>query len=177
MACFCCSGGGIAQPLLIRLSEWLERFLYRNADQLMVNSPGFIEHVRAKGARQVALIPNGADTRMFDPTADGSAFRQAHQLGDKFVALYAGAHGMSNDLGVVLEAARLLQNTPGICFVLLGDGKEKLALEEQAKALHLTNLQFCFLDPQNGDAASPGCRRCLYRHLKTHPLICYSVSQ
>ena len=88
------------------------------------------------------IDPNGADTHMFDPATDGSAFRQAHQLGDRFVALYAGAHGMSNDLGVVLEAAWLLRDTPGICFVLLGDGKEKLALEEQAKALHLTNLQF-----------------------------------
>ncbi len=134
--------GVLRNPLLIRLSEWLERFLYRNADQLMVNSPGFSEHVQARGARQVALIPNGADPRMFDPSADGRAFRQTHQLGDQFIILYAGAHGMSNDLGVVLEAAQRLRGTPGICFVLLGDGKEKPALEQQAKELELPNLRF-----------------------------------
>lgn len=31
--------GVLRNPLLIRLSEWLERFLYRNADLVMVNSP------------------------------------------------------------------------------------------------------------------------------------------
>lgn len=134
--------GVLRNPFLIRLSEWLERFLYRHADQLMVNSPGFIEHVKSRGARQVALIPNGANPRMFDPAADGRSFRQAHQLGNQFIALYAGAHGMSNDLGVILEAAHILNNNPGICFVLLGDGKEKPALQERAGKLNLTNLRF-----------------------------------
>jgi glycosyltransferase involved in cell wall biosynthesis len=134
--------GVLRNPLLIRLSEWLERFLYRNADQMMVNSPGFIEHVQANGAQRVALVPNGADTRMFDPLADGHEFRQQHQLGEQFIMLYAGAHGMSNDLGVVLEAAHLLRDDPGICFVLLGDGKEKPNLQERAALLKLPNLRF-----------------------------------
>lgn len=153
--------GVLRNPLLIRLSEWLERFLYRNADQLMVNSPGFIEHVQARGARQVALIPNGADPRMFDPSADGRVFRQTHQLGNQFIVLYAGAHGMSNDLGVVLEAAQRLRDTPGICFVLLGDGKEKTALELQAKELELPNLRFVPSIPKaempNALAAADAC--------------------
>lgn len=134
--------GVLRNPRLIRLSEWLERFLYRHADQLMINSPGFIDHVKSRGARKVALIPNGADPRMFDPAADGRSFRQAHQLGDHFIALYAGAHGMSNDLGVILEAAQILRNNPEICFVLLGDGKEKPDLQERARELNLTNLRF-----------------------------------
>jgi hypothetical protein len=43
--------GVLRQPLLIRLSEWLERFLYRHADWVVVNSPGFVDHVRRRGAR------------------------------------------------------------------------------------------------------------------------------
>ncbi|MFM8320587.1 MAG: glycosyltransferase family 4 protein, partial [Chloroflexota bacterium] len=100
--------GVLKNRLLIRLSRWLERFLYRRADLLMVNSPGFIKHVQRRGARQVALVPNGADADMFDPYASGTAFRIANQLSGRYVALYAGAHGLSNDLGVVLEAARRL---------------------------------------------------------------------
>lgn len=134
--------GVLHNTLLIRLSEWLERFLYRNADQMMVNSPGFIDHVQSRGARQVVVIPNGADPRMFDPAANGQAFRQAHQLGDQFIVLYAGAHGMSNDLGIILEAAHALRDEPGIVFVLLGDGKEKPALQARARDLNLTNLHF-----------------------------------
>lgn len=134
--------GVLHNTLLIRLSEWLESFLYQNADQMMVNSPGFIDHVQSRGARQVVLIPNGADPRMFDPAANGHAFRQAHQLGDQFIVLYAGAHGMSNDLGIILEAAHALRDEPGIVFVLLGDGKEKPALQARARDLNLTNLRF-----------------------------------
>ena len=79
---------------------------------------------------------------MFDPAADGSDFRGAHGLSDKFIALYAGAHGMSNDLGVLLDAAKLLRDDPHIQFILLGDGKEKPALQARAAELKLSNLVF-----------------------------------
>jgi glycosyltransferase involved in cell wall biosynthesis len=128
--------------LLIRLSEWLERFLYRKADLVMVNSPGFREHVVQRGARRIALIPNGADISMFHPELDGQAIRNKFELSDKFVVLYAGAHGLSNDLGVVLEAASLLKDRSDIRLVLLGDGKDKPKLQDQAAALGLSNLLF-----------------------------------
>lgn len=134
--------GVLRQPLLIRLSEWLERFLYRRADRVMVNSPGFVEHVRQRGARRVELAPNGADPRMFDPFASGEAFRKAHGLEGKFVALYAGAHGMSNDLDIVLDAAQCLHSDREIVFVMLGDGKEKPALVQRAAEMGLSNVRF-----------------------------------
>lgn len=134
--------GVLRNPLLIRLSQWLESFLYRRAERIMVNSPGFLDHVRQRGAKQVFLLPNGADAQMFDPFASGLGFRQAHRLEGYFVALYAGAHGLSNDLGVVLQAARLLLERKDIAIVLLGDGKEKPALQAQAQQMGLTNVHF-----------------------------------
>src|SRR5512143_3444385 len=117
---FAVAVGVLRNPLLIRASEWLEGFLYRRADQVLVNSPGFLSHVTVRGARRVELVPNGADPAMFDPADDGRDFRKANGLGDEFVAMYAGAHGMSNDLNVVLEAARLL-TAHNIRLVLVGD--------------------------------------------------------
>ncbi len=137
---FAIAVGVLTNPLLISLSEWLERFLYRRADWVMVNSPGFLNHVRARGAARVELIPNGADPSMFDPAASGDSFRKAHRLEGKFIALYAGAHGMSNDLTVVLDAARLLADSKNIHIVFLGDGKEKPALLAGAK--DLSNVTF-----------------------------------
>jgi glycosyltransferase involved in cell wall biosynthesis len=145
---FAIAVGVLRNPILIRLSEWLERFLYRAADRVMVNSPGFISHVQKRGARLVVLIPNGADPEMFDPQDDGSAFRKAHGLKDKFVALYAGAHGLSNDLGVILESASLLANT-NIHIVLAGDGKEKPALQQRAEKMGLTNVTFAPTVPKS----------------------------
>jgi glycosyltransferase involved in cell wall biosynthesis len=139
---FAVSVGVLTNPILIRLSEWLERFLYRGADLLVVNSPGFIEHVRAKGGRRVELVPNGVDVSTFDPQADGQAFRARHGLESKFVIMYAGAHGLSNDLDVAIEAAARLQDQPQIAFVFIGDGKEKPTLQAKAQALGLENVTF-----------------------------------
>jgi glycosyltransferase involved in cell wall biosynthesis len=134
--------GVLRNPLLIRASLWLECFLYRHADLLLVNSPGFIEHVRRGGARRIELVPNGADPAMFDPAASGEDFRRLHHLQGRFVVLYAGAHGMSNDLSVALQAAALLPQSSPVTVVLLGDGKEKPALLAQARELGLKNVLF-----------------------------------
>ena len=139
---FAVAVGVLRNPLLIRISYWLESFLYRHADEIIVNSPGFIANITSKGARQVSLVPNGADPRMFEPDDSGEIFRREHQLEDKIVFLYAGAHGMSNDLDVILEASQRLKRRPEIAFVLVGDGKEKPRLMQKAVDMDLTNLVF-----------------------------------
>ncbi len=138
---FAIAVGVLRNPILIGASEWLERFLYHHADRVLVNSPGFMAHVIAHGARRVELVPNGADPAMFDPSSEGQQFRRANHLEGKFVALYAGAHGMSNDLEVVLEAARFLEGR-NIQVVFVGDGKEKPALERRAARLALQDVTF-----------------------------------
>lgn len=164
---FAVAVGVLTHPVLIHASEWLERFLYRHADRVMVNSPGFSEHVRVRGAKRVELVPNGADPAMFDPANEGMAFRKTYGLEDKFVVLYAGAHGMSNDLGVVLEAAKILEKvtvtsqrrdglessvegtvTSDIQIVLLGDGKDKPRLQALANEMGLTNVTFASSVPK-----------------------------
>jgi len=139
---FAIAVGVLRNYWLIRLSEWLERFLYRSADRIMVNSPGFVAHVETRSGRTVELIPNGADPAMFDPSNSGAEYRRAHHLEDKYVVMYAGAHGISNDLEVVLEAARLLADLPQVVIVLVGDGKEKHALMARAAAMSLANVSF-----------------------------------
>ena len=139
---FAIAVGVLKNPLLIKMSLWLERFLYSHADRMMVNSPGYVEHVKGRGAKSVELIPNGADPGMFTPLDIGVKFRSSNNLKNKFVILYAGAHGISNDLDVVLEAATLLFRRLDILFILMGDGKEKPRLQERARYLGLKNVLF-----------------------------------
>jgi glycosyltransferase involved in cell wall biosynthesis len=146
---FAIAVGVLKQPVLVQASEWLERFLYRSADQVIVNSPGFISHVLARGAKHVKLVPNGADVSMFDPRSKGEHFRIQHGLCGKYVALYAGAHGMSNDLEVVLDAAHMLGERKDITIVLVGDGKDKPNLEIRASKMGLSNLKFIPPVPKN----------------------------
>ncbi len=151
---FAIAVGVLKNPTLIKLSVWLEAFLYRHADRVMVNSPGYVSHVKERGAKSVELVPNGADPEMFNPLDNGASFRQSHGLTDKFVVLYAGAHGMSNDLNVVLECASLLDQNPAIQFVLLGDGKEKANLQAHAAEMGLKNVLFLPPVPKSEMAAA-----------------------
>ena len=134
--------GVLKNRLLIRLSVWLEHFLYSKADTIIVNSPGFIDHVSRKGAKHIELIPNGADPDMFLVEDHMFIDKQRKNPKGKFTCLYAGAHGISNDLDVILEAAKGLEKVSDIEFILVGDGKEKPALECKAAALALKNITF-----------------------------------
>jgi glycosyltransferase involved in cell wall biosynthesis len=139
---FAIAVGVLKNPTLIKMSLWLEGFLYQHADKVIVNSPGYIAHVKNRGGRSVELIPNGSDPEMFNPLDTGDDFRRNHRLENSYVVLYAGAHGVSNDLAMILDAAKLLMIKPGIRIVFLGDGKEKENLQNQAATLNLTNVLF-----------------------------------
>ena len=167
---FAIAVGVLRQPILIKASEWLERFLYQHADLVVVNSPGFIKHTQERGAEDVELVPNGSDTRMFNPQQINLESIQSWSHPGKFVALYAGAHGMSNDLETVLQAAALLNERLDIFIVLLGDGKEKPALQDLAQELGLSNLQFLPPIPKNEMPAALAAADACIAILKPIPL-------
>ena len=149
--------GALRNRGLIGLSEWLEGFLYRHSDEIVVNSPGFVDHIQSigAGAKEISIVPNGVElvgdransaegSRESPGTAkgNGSLLRETHGLNGKFIALYAGAHGMANDLSQLVDAAASLQEDPRIAIVLVGDGPEKIALQERARVERLDNLLF-----------------------------------
>lgn len=143
--------GVLKNPLLIALSRWLEGFLYARATHLLVNSPAYRAYLINKGtpASKVSLIPNGVDPDMFTPEADGNAIRQRWQLGDRFVVTYAGALGIANDIPVMLQAAEQLRDDDHIRFLIVGDGKERAALEAQAQQMGLSNVLFTGPQPKS----------------------------
>lgn len=135
--------GVLKNPLLIGCSRGLEKFLYRHADRIIVNSPGFIQHIVQKSGKTAVLIPNGANCEMFTAASDnGAAFRRQHGLETAFVVMYCGAHGPANDLDVALDAAELLREEPAIRFVFVGSGKDKDRLVESAGERNLRNVVF-----------------------------------
>ncbi len=139
---FAVAMGALKNPLLIRLSLGLEKFLYRHADKIIVNSPGFISHIERLSGRTPLLVPNGSDAAMFDPDDDGAEFRQRYGLEKAFIVMYSGAHGPANDLETVLGAAELLRDEPEIRFVFVGSGKDKPRLEALREERKLDNVLF-----------------------------------
>ena len=141
--------GVLRNRLLIWLSRRLERFLYHKADRIIVNSPGFIPHLLSCGVyrHKIELVPNGVDVAMFSGS-DGRAVREEVGLNGKFVAMYAGAHRLANDLDTVLEAARILREHQDITFVLMGDGTHRETLIQKANAMGLGNVLFIPAQPK-----------------------------
>jgi len=144
--------GVITNPIIIYFSRWLEKFLYNRATHLLVNSPAYRDYLLEKGipAEKISFIPNGVDPSMFTPEATGEGIREEFGLQGKFVATYAGALGIANDIPTILRAAHHLQDSDNstIHIVLVGDGKERINLERQAKGLQLTNVTFAGARPK-----------------------------
>jgi glycosyltransferase involved in cell wall biosynthesis len=136
--------GVLRNPVLIWIARRLEMFLYRRATHLLVNSPAYRDYLISKGmpCSKISLVANGVDPTMFDPAADGRALKEEFNLTSKFVVVYAGALGMANDLGTLLEAAELLRDEHEIHFLLAGGGKERANLEVQVSQRGLCNVTF-----------------------------------
>ena len=138
---FAIAMGALTNKTLIRMSQWLEKFLYTHADRIIVNSPGFIPFIRDICGKTADLVPNGADISMF-AGADGKAFREKYALENDFVVMYCGAHGPANDLETVLKTAEILREREDIRFVFVGSGKDKERLEALAAEMKLKNVLF-----------------------------------
>jgi len=142
--------GVLRSRVLIWASRRLERFLYRRADRLVVNSPGFISHMLRSGVPKdkIEVVANGVDAAMFNSADRGEDIRHEFSLEGKFIGLYAGAHGLANDLAVVLGAAERLAGYADIIFVLVGDGKERVNLIRYAVEIGLRNIKFVPAQPK-----------------------------
>lgn len=148
---FAIEAGVLRNSLLIWVSRRLEHFLYHHANHLIVNSPGFMPHLRCYGVSEhkIDLVPNGVEVGMFNPTDQGQSIRQELKLDDKFLVLYAGAHGAANDLQTLLLAAEQLEDRSDIVFLLVGDGKVKPDLMRQAEERDLYNVHFIPAQPKS----------------------------
>ena len=131
---------------LTRLLYVLERWACRSADRVNVLTPAFRDDLlRRKLVPEhlITVIPNGADLNAFAPGPRDNAARRHLGWGDRFVVMYAGAHGRANAVGQLVEAAaRLRESDPGILIACVGDGPERARWQEEAARRGLTNIVF-----------------------------------
>lgn len=143
--------GIIRNKLLIKPLLWFEKTVYKCASSIVALSPGQADGIRKVLAedKDVTVIPNSSDTDVFRPDIDGSAVRKEHGWADKFVLLHAGAMGTVNHLDFVIDAAERLKDHDDILFVLIGEGKQKSALQFRVSQLGLTNVQISSAVPKH----------------------------
>ncbi|MHB8872431.1 MAG: glycosyltransferase family 4 protein [Myxococcaceae bacterium] len=138
--------------LLTRGLYALERWASWSADRINVLTPAFRDDLVARGlasVAKIAFVPNGADVERFHPGPRDNEVRRKHGWGDRFVVMYAGAHGRANAVGQLLDAAERLRARPDILIASVGDGPERARLEEEARRRRLDNLVFCGSQPKD----------------------------
>lgn len=133
------------KSILTRSLYALEKWACGSADKVNVLTPAFRQDIESRGlapAGKIVFVPNGADTESFRPGPRDNAARREFGWGDRFVAMYAGAHGLANALGQLVEAAYELRERPDILIACMGDGPERKKLEADAERRGLNNIQF-----------------------------------
>jgi len=135
--------GELSNPRAIALATRLEEAAYRKARRIVVVTQGIVDHLVARGlpSEKLLFIPNGANVDMFAFSIEGrERLRAAWNLQEKFIAVYAGIHGLAQGLETIVETAHLLQDQPEFHFLLIGDGHKKAAITALAAQYQLPNL-------------------------------------
>lgn len=137
--------GAISNPAVLSLLSLLEWLAYRAAHRCIALSPGIAEGIARRGVdkSRIALVPNGCDLGLFDP-AQAEKWRPEGVGANDFLAVFSGTHGLANGLSAVLDAAEELQRRgeKRIKVCLVGDGKLKRQLQDEAKKRGLGNVLF-----------------------------------
>ena len=154
--------GVIRNPMVLLMMDWLEFVAYHSANSCVALSPGIAQGITRRGVPEsrVVTAPNGCDLDLFAPGPVQPLPEIPGLREDAFVATFAGAHGVANGLGAVLDAAEELRmrGRTDISFVFIGDGKEKPGLIERAHREGLNNCLFVDAMPKRA-LAQFLCRR------------------
>lgn len=143
---------GLMQPgMSTFLMEKLMQLLYVRSALILAITGGIRDGIIRRGIpeERVVLITNSVDVKLFDRKIDSSEVRKEIGSDNKFVALYAGNHGLSNALENVIEAARMLRDEKEILFLMVGDGEEKNNLIRLADRYGLRNVKFIAAQQKN----------------------------
>jgi len=135
--------GELSHPLAISLASKLEWACYRRARAIIVVTESYAQRLTQRGvpSQKLVVIPNGANLDLFQYRPEGRLrLREQLSLADKFVAIYAGIHGIAQGLEIVIEAAHQLQDKPDIHILMVGEGPRKADLKILASRYRLDNL-------------------------------------
>jgi glycosyltransferase involved in cell wall biosynthesis len=135
-----------------RLLRALELFLYRRADLVVCLLPRASDYVVGRGVpvEKVVYIPNGAPqlpgdgvTRCEDTLLLLKRVAELKQRGIRVVG-YTGAHGLANDVEVLVAAAGVLRQlgVNNLVILLVGEGPSKSACQREAARRGLDNVLF-----------------------------------
>lgn len=135
----------------------MTQFGLKRADRVVVLGEDMRRRVEARGvpADRIHVVPNWADTSNVRPGPPSERLRAEWGLSGKFVVMYSGNLGLSQNLHRVLDAAALLKDAT-VTFAFVGDGAYKRSLQERVAAERLENVKFFPYQPKDRLSESLG---------------------
>jgi colanic acid biosynthesis glycosyl transferase WcaI len=130
-----------SSPVMTFATRMLEKYIIyalRRADLVIGASRGITTVVVESGVTpaKTITVPNGISSDLLGAIVQGMAGKVENR---RPMVAYAGVIGYNQNLGVLLEAARMLPDTD---FVLAGEGPELPLLRKMAGELGLGNVRF-----------------------------------
>lgn len=129
-----------------------EKWIYRKADSLIFTQEGGVDYIKAHkwdkeqggpiDVKKAYHINNGVDLEAFDANLKEFWYEDA-QLDDAstYKVLYAGAIRRINNLGIIVDTAKEVQNSK-IKFIIYGDGDELESLQQRIADENISNVVF-----------------------------------
>ena len=125
--------------ILYKSFEMWQKSVYKNADKIICISDDMKDFIVSKGvdADKIEVIYNwGYSDEVVDIPWEENEFVKKYNLSrDKFYAIYAGNIGKMQNVEIVVNAAKELQDREDIQFLIIGDGARREAIEEMAAGL------------------------------------------
>lgn len=137
---------GVGRPGWGRLLEAFgERPQLLAADLVACVSEEVAEAVRALGvsAHRILVTPTGVDPDLFSPDTSGEEVRDRLGLASRFVVGWVGSFRPFHGLPMALRAIQQLQTSlSDLALLLVGDGQERIRIQQLARALGVQNVVF-----------------------------------
>lgn len=138
--------GILKNKLLIKYFEDVEYNAYQVFDLIATQLKENKEHlIKEKGveASKIDVIYNWIDIQSFDEKVkDCIDYKSKYNLEKKIVCLFGGTIGPAQGLDFLLEVANKVRDIKELCFLIIGDGKEKSRLQKKARRMKLDNIIF-----------------------------------
>lgn len=131
--------GHVRNRTILKLVEWVVRFIYRHTDLLLVQSRAFEVPVRVLASgTPIAYFPNSVDDTFALPATDEPP--QVEGIGKGFSVMFAGNIGVAQAVEVIVEVASLLKEYVDIHFIVLGEGSRWEWMRQEVERRELNNL-------------------------------------
>lgn len=128
-----------------------EHWIYKKADALIFTKEGDTDYIKEKkwdtgqsghiNLDKAHYINNGVDVEAFNKSINEKVIEDKDLESGKFNVVYVGAIRPVNNVGNILDTAKLLKDDKEIQFLIYGDGNQKEMLEKRVAKEGLDNVK------------------------------------